>query len=208
MAKRLNRFDKEVQEKAIVTTSEPKEIIEEKPLVEEVKEPDISFEDTAELPIISEEDYVPQEENLKRKIDIKMHIIVALFFLIVVGCLLCGYFLYKQMKEPTSSNNTNITETINEFSNDDKLKMVDAVDTYLQDIYGGNFVSLNVDEFEATGSKESVTLNDYKVPLTSADNSPTLSTRFQLVLSENGTYEVVDYTILSAEYPETQEIEE
>lgn len=204
MAKRLNRFDKGVQEKAIVVSPKSKENIEEKPLVEETKKPDISFEDTAELPIISEEDYVPQEENLKRKIDIKMHIIVTLLFLIVVGCLLCGYFLYKQMKEPVSSNNINITETSDEFSNDEKLKMVDAVDTYLQDIYGGNFISLNTDEFEATGSKENVTLNDYKVPLTSADNSPTLNTRFQLVLSENGTYEVVDYTILSAEYPETQ----
>lgn len=209
MAKRLNRFENKEEIKPI---KEEKENI-----IENGEFPVEKLDNTAELPVLNKEEVLKEEIDdisLEEEPDYvvqskSMHLkSVAIFFLsiLVIGSLaLAGYIVLKpEEKKPTIQASSYATPI--SYSDEDKQKMLDSINNYLSGIYGTEYSIPSIEEFNPSVNGDSAVITDFRVTLTTADNSPTLVTRFTLSYNEElGIFNVDEYVIESTEYPVSEE---
>ena len=197
MAKRLNRFTKD---DVILNDVPPIEL-------KETIEPLNTLDDTTELSAFDIDTIdsfnTPQEndtENLKHKISFKMTLV---FLMILIIFALCGGIAYFILTSPTESHieSSYVKEIV--YSDEDKQKMLESINTYLSDIYGDKYEKASVSDLNVTETEGIIEISDFYVHLTSADNSPTLTTNFELNFnSETNDYSVTSYIITDAIYPD------
>lgn len=210
MAKRLNRFDKEKEVKQV------EEILEEKEeVIENSKSSDVTFDNTAELPILdiaefseSNETETPAYVKETRHMHFKAIAIFLLSVIVIVSLVLAGYIFLKPVEEKKESIQASSYATPIVFNDEEKQQMLDSINSYLYGIYGSEYSIPSIDEFNPTGDKDLASIDDFRVALTTADNSPTLIARFTLSYNnDTSSYDVVDYLIRDTEYPISENIE-
>lgn len=208
MAKRLNRFDKEKEIKL-----EEKPIEEKKEIIENPASSDVTLENTTELPILDiaefskEEDEVPTYVEESRHMHFKAVIIFFLSILVIASLVLAGYILLKPVEKKESIQASSYATPI-AFNDEEKQQMLDSINSYLYGLYGTEYSVPSIDEITPSGDENLACIDDFRVSLTTASNSPTLITRFSLSYNaERNSYDVVDYLIRDTEYPVSENAE-
>lgn len=209
MAKRLNRFEHKEEIKPIEEVQEN--------VIENGEFPVEKLDNTAELPLLNKEEAFEEESNdisLEEEPDYvvqskSMHLkSIAIFFLsiLVIGSLaLAGYIVLKPEEKKTTIQASPYATPIT-YTDEDKQKMLDSINNYLSGIYGTEYSIPSIEEFNSSVSGDSAVIDDFRVTLTTADNSPTLITRFTLSYNEElGIFNVDEYVIESTEYPIQEE---
>lgn len=209
MAKRLNRFDKEKEIKLEEKTIEEKK----EEVIENTASYDVTLENTTELPILDiaefskEEDEAPTYVKESRHMHFKAVIIFLLSILVIASLLLAGYILLKPVEKEESIQASSYATPI-AFDDGEKQQMLDSINNYLYSLYGAEYSVPSIDGFTPSGNENSACIDDFRVTLTTASNSPTLITRFSLSYNaETNSYDVVDYLIRDTEYPVSENAE-